>query len=224
MRSCLPSCILFDLDGTLLDSLPGIEYSVRAAFVSCHLSIPKVSLRGIIGPPVRTILSMVGGGSDDKTLDALEVAFRASYDSKGWRRTVCYPDANRVLNVLRERGFRLFVVSNKPRHISLRILEAEGVVDFFESIITRDSRKPEYSGKVEMIRTLMDQCLVVPENALLAGDTIEDAKAAAMVGIGFAYMTHGYGEIPENSPVSVDFRLDGFEQFLRLVAKELVHD
>jgi len=224
MNIGLPRCIFFDLDGTLLDSLPGIEYSVRAAFECCHFPPPEVDLRCIIGPPIRTILSQIGGVEDAGTLDALEQAFRASYDSEGWRKTVCYPGANRVLKVLHAQRHRLFVVSNKPRHISLRILEAVGIVDFFECVVTRDSRTPAYSGKAEMTNALMDVRLIAPENALFMGDTMEDAEAAWAVGIRFGYMAHGYGEIPVNSSVPVDFRFDDFAQWLPFIAEELVHD
>jgi len=224
MNICLPGCMFFDQDGTLLDSLPGIEYSVRAAFVSCGIPPPAGSLRGIIGPPIRTILSQAGSVTETGVLDALEREFRVSYDSEGWRRTVCFPDAGRVLHALRASGRRLFVVSNKPLHISLQILKAEGIFDIFEGIVTRDSRVPAYSGKLEMTRTLMEERHVAPGNCLFVGDTIEDAEAAVAAGVRFAYMTHGYGDIPEDAPVRVDFRFDGFLQFLPLIAKELVHD
>jgi phosphoglycolate phosphatase len=224
MNACLPGCILFDQDGTLLDSLPGIEFSVRAAFLACGIRPPEVSLRSMIGPPIRTILSKAGEVTDAAVLDALEKAFRVSYDGEGWRKTACYPDASRVLHALRERGRRLFVVSNKPLHISLESLKAEGIFDLFEAIVTRDSRVPAYSGKVEMTRTLMEERLIAPEDCLFVGDTMEDAEAAAAAGVRFAYMTHGYGVIRENAPVRVDFRFDSFLQLLPLTAKELVHD
>lgn len=224
MSSCLPNCILFDLDGTLLDSLAGIEHSVRAAFAFCKLPLLHGSLRKRIGAPIRTILAQAGNVEDDQVLAALERAFRASYDHDGWRKTLCYPAATHVLRIMHERGYRLFVISNKPRHISLRILEAQGILDLFEAIVTRDSRSPAYTGKAEMIRALMQGQRVVPENCLLTGDTMEDAEAASEMGIRFAYMAHGYGEISERVPVSVDFRLRGFLEFLPLIVKEHVHD
>jgi phosphoglycolate phosphatase len=224
MNARLPGCILFDQDGTLLNSLPGIEFSVRTAFVACGLQAPEKSLRSVIGPPIRTILSKAGDVSDVRVLDALEKAFRVSYDSEGWQRTACFPDASRVLGTLRRRGHRLFVVSNKPLRISLQILKAEGILDLFEAVVTRDSRVPAYSGKAEMTRMLMEEHQFSPEDALLMGDTMEDAEAAAAAGIRFAFMTHGYGTIPENAPVRVDFRFDCFLQLLPLTAKELVHD
>jgi phosphoglycolate phosphatase len=224
MSSRLPNCIFLDLDGTLLDSLPGIEHSVRAAFVFCNLSLPQRSLREMIGPPIRTILSQAGNVVDTRILAALEDAFRASYDSEGWRKTVCFPAANQVLRIMREQGYRLFAISNKPRHISLQILKAEGILDLFEMIVTRDSRSPAYSEKEEMIRTLLNELQLAPENCLLTGDTMEDAKAANAAGIRFAYMAHGYGEVPEGASVPVDYRLHDFLQFLPLLAKELAHD
>jgi phosphoglycolate phosphatase len=147
MNGALPSCLLFDLDWTLLDSLPGIEYSVRAACESCPLPPPQMSLRGLIGPPIRTILSQLASNTDSETLTALESTFRGNYDKEGWQMTVCYPDATRVLQTLHEHRHRLFVISNKPRHISLQILMAEGISDLFEAVVTRDSRLPHYTGR-----------------------------------------------------------------------------
>ena len=57
MNGPLPPCILFDLDGTLLDSLPGIAFSVREACRMVGLPEPKINLRSLLGPPIRTILS-----------------------------------------------------------------------------------------------------------------------------------------------------------------------
>jgi phosphoglycolate phosphatase len=207
--------VLFDLDGTLLDSLPGIEFSARAAFAECGLRIGEVELRRLIGPPIRAILSRMGERAlSEGELDALEGAFRVSYDSEGWKMTPHYAGAAEALRKMKTEGRRLFVVSNKPRHISVRILEAEGTLGRFDEVVTRDSREPQFAGKVEMMRYLLRKWEITPEDCLMVGDTMEDAEAAFETGMRFCLMTHGYGDVPDGSDVPIAMRLDGFAEFL----------
>jgi phosphoglycolate phosphatase len=220
----LPRFIFFDLDGTLLDSLPGIEYSLHAAFAECGLPLRHDNLREMIGPPIRSILSSAGEIKDLAMLDALERAFRESYDSEGWRKTVCFPDISMVLELLCKQQHRLFVVSNKPRHISLQILKTESILDCFEEILTRDSKLPVYRNKEEMIEAILLRHLINPRNCLMVGDTIEDAKAAEATGISFVYMTYGYGKVGDETSIPITCRFDSFSQFLPLMEKEFVRD
>jgi phosphoglycolate phosphatase len=213
----LPRWILFDLDGTLLDSLPGIESSVRAAFTACRLPQLHTNLRAMIGPPIRSILSRSGEIEDQNILDCLEREFRADYDTLGWRKTVCFPHTGHVLRLMRERGYRLLAISNKPRHISLQILENEQILQFFEEIVTRDSRSPAYAGKEEMVEAIQADRHISSTDCLIVGDTIEDAKAAASAGIRFAFMSHGYGTVDATSSVPVTWRLDSMSEFLPLL-------
>jgi phosphoglycolate phosphatase len=224
MTRSFPSCVLFDLDGTIVDSLPGIEFSVREAFTACKLPLPEQHLRELIGPPIRTILSRAGNVVEEARLDALEKAFRTSYDTEGWRKTVSFPKADRVLRALREHGYRLFVVSNKPRHACLRTLEKEHVLDCFEGIITRDSRSPTYQTKEEMIGALLIERMFSSDDCVMVGDTIEDASAAARAGMPFFLMRHGYGDLSRMSSVPIARMLDDFSQLLELLTKEPVLD
>jgi len=211
--------VFFDLDGTLLDSLPGIRYSAEAAFAACGLVRSEVDLRGLIGPPIRTILANMSRGVSESELDALEQAFRVSYDSEAWKRTPHYAGAAETLRVMRAEGKRLFVVSNKPRHISVRILKEEGTLGLFDEVVTRDSRVPAYAGKVEMMGYLLRKWEMKPEDCLMVGDTMEDAEAAYETGMRFCLMTHGYGDVPAEGDVPVAIRLDGFTE---LAAKRFV--
>lgn len=225
MSQRLPACLLFDLDGTLLDSLPGIEYSARAAFAQCGLAVGEVDLRSLIGPPIRTILATMAQADGrvelgDDQLDRLVQAFRTIYDSEGWKMTPHYPGALQALRTLRADGRRLFVVSNKPRHISLRILEAEGTMGLFDEIVTRDSREPAYKDKQEMMHSLMQRRGLLPQDCLMVGDTMEDAEAALQTGMPFCLMTHGYGDVPINSDVPVAFRFDRFSQLIPALRQE----
>jgi phosphoglycolate phosphatase len=204
------------LDGTLLDSLPGIEHSVRAAFAECHLPLMCDDLRRLIGPPIRTILSRAGNIDDPACLDALEGAFRSNYDSEGWEKTRCFPNMGEVLRSLSERGHRLFVISNKPRHISLTILRRELVLDRFEYVITRDSRIPPYASKDEMLHALLEY--LGPDHAefLMVGDTIEDAVAAANNEIPFAWAAYGYGSRGGTQSFPIGWELNSLSQVLEI--------
>jgi phosphoglycolate phosphatase len=216
--------IVFDLDGTILHSLPGIEYSIREAFAVTRRPFRDGDLRELIGPPISTILSMVGNVKDERTLKLLEDAFRTSYDDGGWRKTELFPDTKVVLEALRREDFRLFIVTNKPKKISMRIMEYLGISDLFEAILTRDSRAPRYSGKEEMLRTLAEQHGIDLQGSLMVGDTMEDAKASTAVGMPFAFTAQGYGKIDHDVAVPIVLRLDCLGQLLPLLVKELVHD
>jgi phosphoglycolate phosphatase len=220
-RFRIPRCVFFDLDGTLLDSLPGIAYSLRAAFAACGLRMMELDLRTLVGPPVRTMLRRLGSGLSEDELDRLEGEFRASYDGSGWRMTHCYPGAHEMLGAMRERGLRLFVVSNKPRHIAMRILEAEAIAALFEEIVTKDSRQPPYAGKDDMMVTLLAAHRLQPGDCVMVGDTVEDGLAAAKAQMRFVLMIQGYGVIPESAEVPVSLRVKNFSEFMPMLAKEI---
>jgi len=143
-----------------------------------------------------------------------------TYDSVGWKRTTCFKGAREVLTAMKSAEHRLFVVSNKPRHISLRILEHEGVLNLFERIYTRDTRVPAYGSKEEMIRELMHEYNVPPSSCMLVGDTMDDIEASTASGIGLAFMEHGYGEAPVE--FHVQLRLRSFSDFSPYLKKENV--
>ena len=216
-----PDAVFFDLDGTLLDSLPGIGFSVQHAFNACSLQPQHTDLRSRIGPPIRVIFSQLAPHLDDTDLDRLERAFRASYDAEGWRMTPHFPGAAKLLRDLQSIGTRLFVVSNKPIHIATLILRAEGTLGLFEEVVTRDSRNPPYAGKLEMLQHLIASHGFDPTCCLMVGDTMEDATAAAAASVGFAFVRHGYGDVPASVPVAL--RLDDLSEFMPLLTKGVAH-
>jgi phosphoglycolate phosphatase len=216
----LPRCVLFDLDGTLLDSIPGIAYSIRAAFRAAGLPERSFDLRQCIGPPIGTILSRAAGTSDPLLLDELERHFRASYDTEGWRQTTCFPGTLELLEAMKASGHRLFIVSNKPRHIAVKNLEALGIATYFEQLYTRDSVEPPYASKPDILRALLADHQLAAADCAMVGDTMEDASASALHGISFIFMEHGYGELPLAQPALL--RLSSFSEFMPFLAVENV--
>ena len=219
-----PTAVIFDLDGTLIDSLPGIEYSIRAAFATCGITYPDVDLRSFIGPPIRTILSQVAKTEAPDILTKLESAFRLSYDSEGWEMSYCYPGTEGMLAALCDLEMRLFVVTNKPAHVSNRILEIRGIRHLMELIVTRDSRAPQYADKAEMLGVLLNSCTLDSSECLFVGDTDEDAVAAAACGIRFVHVSHGYGSVRDESAAPVYKIVTDFPQLQQMTTVEFTHD
>lgn len=182
-----PACICFDLDGTLVDSLPGIAFSIDAALSECGHPPRTTALRALVGPPIRSMLASVTGESDPARLDALVAAFRRSYDSHGWRKTVLYPGAIDVLASLAPR--RLCLVTNKPKLATEKITGHFGIGRFFERSISRDSTNPPFASKARMLEAALDG-----QSGILVGDTPEDLEAGAQAGIPVIIVEHGYGD------------------------------
>jgi len=187
MRTAIDS-FFFDLDGTLVDSLPGIEQSVRAA-----VSGRVPSLRPLIGPPIRSILRSIRPRATEVQLDAFVLRFRTAYDSAGWRHTVPQPGTVEILNKLRKRGDRLFLVTNKPADAAAKILGMLEIRGYFTEVLARNSRDPAFDSKTEMLRWLLKKHRLSPQRCLMVGDTAEDYISATEAGIRAAIVANGYG-------------------------------
>ncbi len=185
--------IIFDLDGTLVDSVPGIQWSAEAAMRNCGVSRTCPDLTPLIGPPVRTILAAAAGTDNCLDLDRLEKAFRTSYDADGWRRTVCQPGVRPMLDQLQSAGCALWIVTNKPAHATQLILRELGLDGYFQETVSRDSVTPSYVSKGAMLTDLLDRRGLPREESVLVGDTLEDCHAAVAAGIACAVVPHGYG-------------------------------
>jgi len=214
----MPQFVLFDQDGTLVHSLPGIASSVNYACRSVGIPVPVVDLRRLLGPPIRTIFSKVLQTDKAVLLDRLESAFRSHYDTEGWQKTSCFDGVPATLEALKAAGHRLIVVTNKPRHISLRTLEREALLSFFERIYTPDSIQPPCASKADMLRYFLDDFQTSPSNCLMVGDTMDDITASAANQMAAAFVEHGYGELPLDIPVR--FRLRTVSELLACMTME----
>jgi len=184
---------IFDLDGTLVDSLPGIAWSVDEALRAAGLPVVSRELRPLIGPPVRDILAAVSGVSDGGLLDRLERSFRFSYDAEGWRRTVCQPGVPDLLWRLLTSGVEMWLVTNKPALATGRIVSSLKIGGFFREVVCRDSRAHAFHSKAEALVDLIERHGLERAGCLMIGDTAEDWRAAEDAGIRCAIVPGGYG-------------------------------
>jgi phosphoglycolate phosphatase len=217
----LVDAVIFDLDGTLVDSAPGIEYSATWAWTAVQPGPPCPPLRPLIGPPIREVFRLALPEADATILLALEHAFRSSYDSEGWQKTVVYPGVPKVLTTLTALGVQCFGVTNKPSLPTQRILEHCGLQTYFRAFLSPDSVTPPHASKAEAVEALLAQYDLDPARTLFMGDTTDDARAAHASGLRFAAFTGGYGQVHQQKEAPVALVCAEFADVLKLVQLEV---
>ena len=191
--------IFFDLDGTLVDSFPGIDFSARAALASVFPERLVPDFRPFIGPPVREVFRRALGDDDTEVLDRLEQAFRRSYDVEGWSRTLSYPGVGDVLAALSDLGLVCHVLTNKPKRPTHEILRHLSLDHYFGEVISPDSRIPGYTSKTEAALDARRRFGLSGPETLLVGDSTDDGAAAEACGFRFAATCFGYGNAYRDS-------------------------
>ena len=212
----LTRCLFFDVDGTLVDSLPGIEFSIREALGSLGREC-NGNIRQLIGPPIREVLQKILGDESESELDRVEAQFRKYYDSEGWKKASLYPGVEGTLRELKANGNRLFVFTNKPAHVTTAILKDLNLDWCFEATLSRDSRVPHFEDKGAMLSKLVSDFDVDKDSALVTGDSGEDCRAALLIGIRFCFVTYGYGRLPDGQASACVRQIDNFSSLLSIL-------
>jgi phosphoglycolate phosphatase len=191
-----PSHIVFDLDGTLIDSAGAILASYRAAFAACGV-MPVQSIEAdIVGPPLWETLCQLAGGGDTALISQLADAFRRSYDTGGLLETRAYPGVDDLLRALRGADMGLLIATNKRLRPTRRIVEHLGWGGLFDSVYALDFFVPPLPNKSAMLGQLLIEQEMDAQRAIYVGDRAEDGEAAEANGLPFIAATWGYGLLP----------------------------
>lgn len=183
--------VIFDLDGTLVDSAEGILSSFQAAFSELGMHPCQPLDQSIIGPPLQPTLKLLSGSDDPALLAQLTAAFKTHYDSNGYRLTRAYGGIETLLTRLRVAGVPLFVATNK-RHIpTVQIMDFLGWHSYFQATVSLESISPTAPNKADLIRHLLHR-FALPANTLYVGDRNDDEVAATQAGIPFFHAIWGY--------------------------------
>ena len=184
--------VLFDLDGTLTDSGPGIMHSAVYAFNTLSLPVPSEQvLRSFVGPPLAVAFRRAGV-PEELVEDAIRY-YRDYYARKGKFENVPYPGIEALLERLSSEGFRLYVATSKPEALSVEILEHFDLAHYFE-LIAGATFDHSRENKQDVISYLFGQAGNT-EKAVLIGDTEFDAAGAAAAGIDCIGVMWGYGSV-----------------------------
>ncbi len=185
--------ILFDLDGTLIDSAPSI-LSGFARVLDQHRISPRCELtQALIGPPLIETLRRISGIDDPEILQGLADDFKRYYDETGYRETREYPGTTESLNNLCHGGASLYVVTNKRIMPTRRIIEFLHWGEFFKGLYSQDAFDPAVKSKADVIKRVMTLHTMPRENTVYVGDREEDREAAKAIRIAFYLAGWGYG-------------------------------
>ncbi len=214
--------IIFDLDGTLVDSAEDLRAALNQLLGERGLRpVAASEIKGMIGDGVLKLVErgLAAANGDPRQKGALLPRFLEIYQSNPADLTRCYPGVVETLATLRRKGFRMAVVTNKPVFATSQILLALSLAEFFPVVIGGDSvpqRKPHPAPLLEAARQLE----VDADQSLMVGDNIHDVEAAHAAGMRCIAVTYGYHHRPP-SEFNADRLVDRFDELPALVIKPI---
>ena len=194
---------IFDLDGTITDSGPGIMNAIRYAVKKRGLpDVPEEVLRSFIGPPLKEQFRSVFGLSDEEGT-IMVATYREYYGEKGIFENRVYDGVPEVFQKLQEAGVRILMATSKPEKYAKQIAEHFGFAKYFDFIggACMDGRRTD---KHDVIEYVIDSCKVCRENTVMIGDRRHDMIGASKAGIRSIGALYGYGSRDELEKVGAD--------------------
>jgi phosphoglycolate phosphatase len=190
--------IVFDLDGTLIDSSASILDSLNRAFEAIGISPSRTLNQDLIGPPLPEIIDSVLSILDKNYLPEIINRFKKHYDEVGYLSTHVYEGVHAMLQNLHQRNFNLYVATNKRNIPTHRIIKHLGWQTFFKGIYSLDSYLPPLTEKSTLLQVILNELSCDGADFVYIGDRTEDSDAARFSGIPFFWAAWGYGESIEH--------------------------
>lgn len=185
---------LFDLDGTLIDSAPGIEWSFYIAYLKVYNTSCPENITTFIGPPIDQVLTTVNGETNLEIINRFVDAFKQHYDTEGYKKSKLYDDVELVLEVLLKNKLNVFIATNKRVKPTKLILEYLAIGKYFNEIYCPDMEALKFKNKTDLIAHILKTNSLLFNETIMIGDTIHDGLAADENKIDFALVEYGYGE------------------------------
>ena len=189
--------VLLDLDGTLVDSQPGIAASCLAALRALgHQPDDALDVKRLIGPPLEDILQVLLGAYGDDRLEEAVTAYRHHYGESGFLGSVPYPGICAALQKMQQAGLRLFLATSKREIFARRILENTKLAVYFDGI---HGSVPggRLDHKPELLAHVLSEQAITASQCLMVGDRRHDIAGAQAVGMRSLGVLWGYGSRDE---------------------------
>jgi phosphoglycolate phosphatase len=206
--------VVFDLDGTLIDSVPGIAAALNDVLADLgRVRLPVEQVRPMIGEGFNVTITkslQATGGLDGHDIAALALRWERIYLDREIMRTQVYPGVFEVLRELQDRGVALSICTNKPRPVTRPLLEAIGLWPFMRAVVTPEdveAMKPDPRHVLATVAAMdvRDGC------AVYVGDSEIDVAAARAAMLPVVLVRYGYCRVPFDS-LRPDVMIDRFDE------------
>jgi 2-phosphoglycolate phosphatase len=186
---------VFDLDGTLVDTLPDLTDSLNHALADMHLpsvdaSLVRASLHGGLEGSVDAAILQLGASTEVRS--GLLDAYRRRYEAGVLVRSRVYDGVRDLLQALNDERAQSAVCTNKPESIAIQVLDGLGLLEYFKVVVGGDSCAAKKPDPLPM-RYALANLGGSPERALLVGDSHVDSMCARAAGVRLLWYTGGYG-------------------------------
>ncbi|HBM07768.1 phosphoglycolate phosphatase [Pseudomonas sp. Choline-3u-10] len=193
----LPRLVMFDLDGTLMDSVPDLAAAVdKMLMLLGREPAGMARVRDWVGNGSKVLVrrALAGklqhDGVADELADEALALFMQAY-SGGHELTTVYPGVRECLDWLRERDVKLSIITNKPAQFIEPLLEEKGLAGYFQWLVGGDTL-PQQKPDPAALLWVMSQAGVAPDASLFVGDSRNDVRAAKAAAVPCVALTYGY--------------------------------
>jgi phosphoglycolate phosphatase len=185
--------IIFDLDGTLVNSAPGVLDALSYVIEKHEIESPVALSVDLIGPPLREMLIQLSSSTKASDLDLMELTIKSYYDQIGIFKTAQYEGVSEMLGNLIDSGHMLFIATNKrasPTHSLMKYFSWD---QYFVGAYSLDSFDYPIEDKAALLEKVILTHQLLKDETIYIGDRPEDNEAAKKCAITFMYALWGYG-------------------------------
>lgn len=210
--------LLFDLDGTLVDSFPGISRSINQTLTTIGRDpVPVDDLRQFVGKRLAVIFSTLLGAEDEALVDRAVEIYRPLFDEVGILDSRVFPGIPEALTRLNEAGHSLQVVTVRSIGSARLVVRHFGLDGFFDAV--HGPERGQRSGdKADLVRAALDFAGASPRETIMIGDRADDIRAAREHGIHAVAVRWGYGAHEELRDAAPDHFVETIDDLVTYTA------
>jgi phosphoglycolate phosphatase len=214
--------VIFDLDGTLIDSAPDLIASMTYALNGLEVEVPSVAaMTSYIGNGAsrlvhRCLTNSLDGIAHDKLFACASRKFFDHYEAHVCAASAIYPHVISTLTELKDRGYQLACVTNKPARFTEPLLAQIGLEEFFSITLSGDSLDTKKPAPDQLLQAAK-WCDTSSHRCTMVGDTVTDIEAAQRANMKVICVSYGYGSRPDLIASKPSAIVDSIDQIIDII-------
>ena len=211
--------ILFDLDGTLIDSKPGILTAIRKTLNEFQIPYTEEVINQMVGPPFRISMKELLGIEDMSLIERLIFVYRTHYKGGDWKGCSIYDGVEDMLTDLKDADYTLGLATSKPLQYTTIIMESLGLDKYFDYVggATGDATAEMKTDVINMVLSKLN--VTDLDSVLMIGDRLYDVEGAKQSGVDSMGILWGYGDRVEHENCGADFILSTPSEVVNFLVK-----